>query len=246
VSGTAPREKDDLRREARARRRALSGRPARSRLIHELVCQLPELALARAVHVYLATPVEVATYALVLDLLRRGVKVFVPVVGADAVSADAVRSQEVFARDLPSLVVGPHGIPQPRTLRYHVVRQSPLDAGPLDTVFDTAIDTVFDTAINTAIDTYIVPLVGFDRTGARLGNGTGHYDRILAKRRPDASVVGLAFATQEMVEIPQDPHDVRLDMVVTERAVVRLSARPRTEECPTRQATTLCGDAATR
>jgi 5-formyltetrahydrofolate cyclo-ligase len=68
----------------------------------------------------------------------------------------------------------------------------------------------------------LVPLLGFDRQGGRLGQGGGHYDRILAALRPQGVVaVGLAYAAQELAAVPSGAHDQRLDWVVTEREAVR-------------------------
>jgi 5-formyltetrahydrofolate cyclo-ligase len=69
----------------------------------------------------------------------------------------------------------------------------------------------------------LVPLLGFDRKGHRLGQGGGYYDRYLATRRP-ALVVGLAFALQEVAALPVDPWDCRLDVIVTEDSVIRIEA----------------------
>jgi len=78
-------------------------------------------------------------------------------------------------------------------------------------------------------DLVIVPLLAFDRAGRRLGYGAGFYDRTLAllRSRPDARVlaVGVAYAAQEMDEVPAGESDERLDLVVTETGVVRLAAR---------------------
>lgn len=64
----------------------------------------------------------------------------------------------------------------------------------------------------------IAPLLAFDRFGGRLGQGGGHYDRTLANLRAAAPVfvIGLAYAAQEVDEIPMEPHDERLDAVLTE------------------------------
>lgn len=72
-------------------------------------------------------------------------------------------------------------------------------------------------------DLIIVPVVGFDRAGTRLGYGKGHYDRTIAAlrargRRPP--LIGIAFAVQEVDTIPHEPHDVRLDLIVTENGVL--------------------------
>jgi len=72
-------------------------------------------------------------------------------------------------------------------------------------------------------DWLLVPLVGFDRSGARLGYGAGYYDRALAGSRTTA--VGLAFACQEVTgetaPLPVEPHDIPLSAIATEREVIR-------------------------
>jgi 5-formyltetrahydrofolate cyclo-ligase len=72
-------------------------------------------------------------------------------------------------------------------------------------------------------DWILVPVVGFDRRGHRLGFGAGYYDRFLDGRA--ATAVGLAFACQEVPlaegGVPVEPHDVPLTAVVTERGLIR-------------------------
>ena len=69
----------------------------------------------------------------------------------------------------------------------------------------------------------IVPLVGFDARGYRLGYGGGFYDRTLAGLRAKHPVVaiGFAFAAQELPEVPIDEYDARLDFMVTEQGITR-------------------------
>lgn len=65
----------------------------------------------------------------------------------------------------------------------------------------------------------VVPLLAFDRTGRRLGYGAGFYDRTLRALRaagPAPVTLGLAFAFQEVAEVPAGPADERLDGIVTE------------------------------
>lgn len=69
----------------------------------------------------------------------------------------------------------------------------------------------------------LVPLLAFDRAGGRLGYGGGYYDRTLAALRADGGgvwAVGAAFAAQECEAVPLDPHDQRLDWVITEQGVL--------------------------
>jgi 5-formyltetrahydrofolate cyclo-ligase len=67
-----------------------------------------------------------------------------------------------------------------------------------------------------APDIVLTPLVGFDRSGNRLGQGAGHYDRAFAAF-PKARRVGIAFAVQETDRLTPDPWDVPLHAIATER-----------------------------
>ena len=69
------------------------------------------------------------------------------------------------------------------------------------------------------LDLILVPGLTFDRSGGRLGLGKGYYDRFLKYVRPDAPKIAPAFECQLLDEVPVSPHDVRVDMVVTENAV---------------------------
>jgi 5-formyltetrahydrofolate cyclo-ligase len=68
-------------------------------------------------------------------------------------------------------------------------------------------------------DIVIMPLLGFDDRGTRLGYGGGYYDRTLASMTKKPKLVGLAFAAQELDRIPREKHDVPLDAIVTEAGV---------------------------
>lgn len=67
------------------------------------------------------------------------------------------------------------------------------------------------------VDFAVCPLVAFDADGARLGYGGGNYDAFLPRLRGDATVVGVAFAEQEVPcgAIPQEPHDLPLPRIVS-------------------------------
>ena len=74
-------------------------------------------------------------------------------------------------------------------------------------------------------DLIIAPLLGFDRRGGRLGQGSGLYDRTLAELRREKRVfvLGLAYSGQELGEAPMDPHDQRLDAILTETEFIRVA-----------------------
>ncbi|MBA1155851.1 5-formyltetrahydrofolate cyclo-ligase [Microvirga mediterraneensis] len=72
----------------------------------------------------------------------------------------------------------------------------------------------------------LVPLVAFDRRGGRIGYGKGHFDRAIAALETQHPVltIGLAYAVQEIDEVPVEPHDRRLDMIITEAELIRTAS----------------------
>lgn len=65
----------------------------------------------------------------------------------------------------------------------------------------------------------LVPLSAFDATGNRIGYGAGHYDRAIARllqKGMEPRLIGIAFDCQEVAEVPAEPHDVRLQAILTE------------------------------
>jgi 5-formyltetrahydrofolate cyclo-ligase len=75
-------------------------------------------------------------------------------------------------------------------------------------------------------DILLVPLLAFDRSGHRIGYGAGYYDMTITALRARKSVaaVGIAFAAQEVAQVPSTPRDARLDLVLTEREVIDVRA----------------------
>ena len=69
------------------------------------------------------------------------------------------------------------------------------------------------------LDLVMVPGVGFDRNGGRMGNGQGYYDRLLEKVRADAPLIAMGYESQLFDNVLVAPHDVYMDKVVTEDAV---------------------------
>ncbi len=74
----------------------------------------------------------------------------------------------------------------------------------------------------------LVPLLAFDRRGNRLGYGAGFYDRSIAalRRAGPAVAIGLAYAGQEVDNVPHDPADVPLDWLITETGAICVGDQP--------------------
>lgn len=69
------------------------------------------------------------------------------------------------------------------------------------------------------LDVVMVPGVGFDRQGARMGNGQGYYDRLLQQVRTDCALIGVCYESQLFDQLVMGPYDVPMSKVVTESNV---------------------------
>ena len=194
-----------LRRLLRQRRRQLPPAirlQAEDALLRQLK-RLPELLRARHVALYLPYDGEIDATRLCDWLQRRGAKVYLPVLRPFAANS------LWFVRydDQTPLVSNRFGIAEPDT-RHGASRVRRLPAWALDVV--------------------LMPLVGFDGHGARIGMGGGFYDRSFAFTRrpgPRPLLIGLAHHCQKVPALPVQPWDVPLDAIVSDREVVR-PARP--------------------
>ncbi|MCX4189671.1 5-formyltetrahydrofolate cyclo-ligase [Methylophaga sp. OBS3] len=65
----------------------------------------------------------------------------------------------------------------------------------------------------------LIPLVGFDQYGHRLGNGGGFYDRSLAAIQPKPLAIGVGLESLKLDDIEAQPHDIAMDYVVTEQTI---------------------------
>jgi 5-formyltetrahydrofolate cyclo-ligase len=96
---------------------------------------------------------------------------------------------------------------------------------PGDTLVAGGFGTTFPSAQAPTVqpDVIVLPVVAFDRAGMRLGYGRGFYDRAVASQRAAGrhpKLLGVAFAVQEVTGIPHEPHDVRLDWIVTDKEIL--------------------------
>jgi 5-formyltetrahydrofolate cyclo-ligase len=190
----------DARRRLRRLRAAVAGeeRLAAGRAICRTLERLPVFRRGARVALYLPMRGEVDVRPSLLSAWRRGITVFVPRI------VNRRRGRMNFVPWSPGAAErrNSYGIAEPVARDGERVR-------PLE------------------LDLVLMPVVGFDREGNRLGMGAGYYDRALRHRRDTARswrrprLVGLAFACQEVESIASSPWDVALDVVVTERGVVR-------------------------
>ena len=185
--------KQQLRRQLRARRRALSPyqqRLAAERLTRQLV-RLPGYSRVRSIALYWATDGEIDLHALMRRLQRDGKKVYLPVLQPRKIAL-------WFRpwRTNSAMLANRFGIPEPTAGR----RQPPW-----------------------ALDWVLLPLVGFDEAGGRLGMGGGFYDRTFAARGRwprQPRLIGVAHQCQQVDRIPLESWDIPLAAVVTDQQVL--------------------------
>jgi 5-formyltetrahydrofolate cyclo-ligase len=190
-------EKQELRARASARREARQETDLLSRRIWDKMLILPEFVHSRTIMTYLDIGSEVRTCGYVPELRRLEKRVVVPYCRAHELKLFELK-------DMDELSPGMWQILEPKPeWRSRPDRQ--VDAAELDLI--------------------LVPGVAFDRRGDRLGLGKGYYDRFLQHVRPDAVKISPAYECQLVDKIPVLPHDVRVDMVVTEDAVYRAGKR---------------------
>ncbi len=73
-------------------------------------------------------------------------------------------------------------------------------------------------------DAIIIPMQGFDRTGNRMGRGGGWYDRFLQKipaENPKIQKIGVCFSYLELPAISAEKHDIKMDIILTEKEIIR-------------------------
>jgi len=115
-------------------------------------------------------------------------------------------------------VLYPRVVPNERRLVFAACPPEDLVAGPLGTREPPPQAPTVPLA---SIDLVVVPGLAFDSAGRRLGRGRGFYDTTLAALGQGTLRVGLAFELQIIPVVPHEPHDSPLDVVVTERRVMR-------------------------
>ncbi|OGW56022.1 MAG: 5-formyltetrahydrofolate cyclo-ligase [Nitrospirae bacterium RBG_13_43_8] len=187
--------KKKLRKEVLSKRDSIipSERKKKDILIKQKLFCLPEFKTAKAILFYASFRTEADTTDIIEESLRMGKSVFVPKV--DTIEH---RLQLYEIKDLRELSPGYMGIPEPSLpdQRLHEIKD---------------------------VDLAIVPGVGFDRFGNRLGYGAGYYDILLSDVKKKIPFIALAYEEQLIDTIPSERHDIKVDAIVTDHQVIRAS-----------------------
>ncbi|KAF6736811.1 5-formyltetrahydrofolate cyclo-ligase [Oryzias melastigma] len=190
--------KHALRREMKRRVAALSPEEKRrqSRVLAQKLLAHPRYVSSERVAVFLSMDDEVCTRDIIVDLLGRGKSCFIPRYDGGSSHMDMLRLHSL--EDMDALPLTSWNIPQPPHDDHS--REEALSSGGLDLM--------------------LMPGLGFDRAGRRLGRGKGFYDTYLQRcsRHPRGKPYTLALAFREQLceEIPVDANDVLIDEVLSE------------------------------
>ncbi|NLN06983.1 MAG: 5-formyltetrahydrofolate cyclo-ligase [Firmicutes bacterium] len=187
------KSKKELRKEVLARRDRLSWEEvrAKSEAIAERLFALPAYRSAGNIMYFLSFGKEVQTLQFVPRTLAHGKRVIAP--------KTVPATKELLLSEIrdpgADLAPGVWGIPEPKEEALRPVEPQ-------------------------AVDFVTVPGVAFDMTGRRLGYGAGYYDRFFPRLRRDVPLVALTFEVQLEEELPEDPWDWPVDIIITEKRVI--------------------------
>ena len=189
----AMQTKDAVRRQMRARRKALTSEE-RERAAKAVCARLSDdgdIAEATdpfdgggALAVYLASPDEIDLSDFILELLRRKATVVAPRWNGETYELARVKS----------------------------LSDADLRRGPMNILEPAEADIVAPEEIGV----WIVPGLAFTKRGNRIGYGGGWYDRLLAMASKSARKIGVAHKFQIVENLPNEPHDIKMDAVVTD------------------------------
>jgi 5-formyltetrahydrofolate cyclo-ligase len=196
-------QRQQLRQQMKAARTALSAaqqQQAANDLVEQALAQ-NEVQQARRIGLYHAFGAELNTMPLLTALLANGKHISMPVLHPCSAGHLLMLNYHPDSE----LQLNQFGIPEP------VLRVA--DVTPLS-----------------AIDCLLIPLLGFDANGNRLGMGGGFYDRTLASwargRYPHLSVFGLAHDCQQLSAVPVASWDVPIPAVITPSRCLRFKKSP--------------------
>jgi len=189
-------DKNSLRKELLQKRDAIPPEVKRTkdRLIRENLASLDEMKTALLLFFFASFRSEVDTFAMIRDALSGGKRVVLPKVERES---RTLLLYEIGS--LEELAPGYMGIPEPSK----AAEERPVDIDDVDAV--------------------IIPGAAFDPSGNRIGYGGGYYDRLLADLKRKVPVIAPAYEEQVIDAVPVDPHDHKVDIIVTDRRVIRCS-----------------------
>lgn len=196
-------QKKAMRREAYDRRKAQVNKEEVSDRAVKRFMGLPEYTAAQTVMWYIDCKSETRTKKQLVEEVDKGEKkIIVPYCTEDANGENKLGLWHM--ESLEEMVVGKWNILEPPRELWGNPQK---EVQPRD------------------LDLIMVPGVGFDREGGRMGNGQGYYDRLMEQVRDDCHLIALCYESQLFDRILVAPHDIYMDKVVTEDSIYQGNGR---------------------
>ena len=182
--------KDDVRKDLINLRKNLSKNEVleKSNKIKNRIFNMKEYKKSSTILFYVSYDNEVYTHDMIKDSIKNKKNVVVPI--TDKKNKILILSK---LESWDELVNGAYNILEPK----------------IEKIKEISIDN---------LDLIIVPGIGFDENGNRIGHGKGYYDNLL--RKSISQTIGLAFEFQIIKNIPIEKHDIPLDKIVTEKRII--------------------------
>lgn len=204
----APERKQELRRAISASLSSMTPevRRSKSRLIARHVEELGLFRHAETVMAYVAMEMEVDPWSLIVEAWSLGKRVAMPRIDPplDEPQIPRVHDRYILPFELHAAMVDDPGDHPGLRMDVFGIWEPNTDAPVVDAA---------------ALDVILVPCLAYDRRGYRMGKGGGFYDRFLSRDGLRATSVGLAFSEQVFDRLPNCPHDMPVDLLVTESGV---------------------------
>lgn len=188
--------KQELRKQFRSYRKSLTPQK-KQKMDEQICCRLLQLSVYQkcsALFIYVSKPIEVDTLAIIRDALAHGKRVAAP-----RCIPGTYQMQFYWIKSLSDLETGAFGVLEPAVQRCRPVTD--LSRGLC-----------------------IVPGLGFDSQGYRLGYGKGYYDRFLADF--GGSTIGICYHGCSPWKLPHGYYDRPVDLLITEKYIRRTAACP--------------------
>ena len=186
--------KDSIRSELIKKRNAIPPevRNAKNRMIHERLYALDAFIEANVIFSFVSFRTEVDTFRIIKKAFLDNKKVVIPKVSK---ATHMLLLYEI--KDMDELLPGSMGIPEPSVTT------------------DDRSFSIHD------VEIVIIPGLGFDIHGNRIGYGAGYYDKLLAEMKKAVPIIAPAYEEQVVDSIPSEAHDVKVNGIVTDRCVIR-------------------------
>jgi len=184
--------KDKLRKEIIIKRDLISenNRLSKDESIRNKLFSLPEFIKADTIFIYFSFRSEVDTFFIIEKALNKGKRVILPKVEK--------KKRKLYLYEINSI--------------------KDLSSGYMG-IYEPIPDISREVRIN-EVDLIIVPGVCFDIYGNRIGYGGGYYDIILSEKKTNSPVIALSYEEQIVQKIPSEPHDIKVDIIITDQRII--------------------------